>query len=259
MNRNTKKISLTILAIILVIAVAYFAVNNLLGKKTVEANSAENTATTTEASAENSANANSQVSAEAVTNFLKISPNDIVIGDKNAPITIIEYASLSCPHCATFYSEAFAKLKADYIDSGKVKFAYRDFPLNQPALAAGMLALCQVKDPAKDAQKYYNFIKVLFRTQESWAFVEDFSAKLETIAKLDGMSHDKFDECIKNKNLQEKILKHRLEAAQTLQISSTPTFFINGEVLSGYGGYSDIKNVIEKKLNGTATPTPTNK
>ena len=121
-----------------------------------------------------------------------------------------------------------------------------------------MIALCQVGDHKIEVQKYYDFIKVLFKTQEAWAFVEDFSAKLETIAKLDGMSSEKFNSCIKNKDLQEKILKNRLQAAQILQISSTPTFFINGEMISGYSGYGEIKKVIDKKLSDIPNQPITN-
>lgn len=247
MNKNTKKIFLTILVIVLVITVIALAVHNLLGK-----NNAANASIKTKESV--STQTPKVIEGEAL-NLLKILPSDIVIGDQDAPITIIEYASLSCPHCASFYSEGYSKLKSEYIVTGKVKFAYRDFPLNQPALVAGVLALCQVNDPKVDAQKYYDFVKVLFRTQEVWAFSEDFSAKLETIAKLDGMSSEKFNNCIKDKVLQERVLKSRLEASRLLQISSTPTFFINGESISGYGGYDEIKDVIDKKLGIAPSPS----
>ncbi|MES2677310.1 MAG: DsbA family protein [Pseudomonadota bacterium] len=246
MNKNTKKISLTILAVILAIALIFLAVNNLFGKTNIKSNAGD------EAS-KNTSIPTPKIAEGEAASLLKILPSDIVIGDKNAPVTIIEYASLSCPHCAVFYSDGFSKLKTEYIATGKVKFAYRDFPLNQPALVAGMLAICQVNDRELDAAKYYDFIKVLFRTQEAWAFGEDFTAKLETLAKLDGMSSEKFNQCIKNKTLQEAVLKARLQATQLLQISSTPTFFINGEIISGYGGYNEIKNVIDKKLGDNST------
>lgn len=249
MKRNIKKISIIILAIISAAIVIFFTYQNLsekLDDKLISA--AEENETQVN---ESSNKTGEEAPQSGVAEVLKITENDIVLGDKNAPITFIEYASLSCPHCAIFYSDAFPKLKTDYIDSGKIKFIYRDFPLNQPALAAGVLALCQVKDVNADAEKYYNFIKVLLRTQESWAFVQDFSEKLKTIAKLDGMSNKKFESCMEDKNLQDRILKNRLQAAQVLQISSTPTFFINGEVVSGYSGYSDLKNVIETKLSAS--------
>jgi protein-disulfide isomerase len=245
MNKNSKKISLTILAIIAVIVVIIFASKNLFG------NSNKQTLSNQEQTKEQTNNDDNKVAADA-KKLLEINNNDIVLGDKNAPLTIVEYASLSCSHCASFYSEGFPKLKEEYIATGKVNFIYRDYPLNQPALTAGILALCQVKDKTADAEKYHNFIKVLFKTQDSWAFAEDFALKLETIAKLDGISSEAFQNCIKDQKLQEQILKSRMAAAKGLQIQSTPTFFIGDEIVNGYGGYGDLKSVIEKKLSESA-------
>jgi len=253
MNKNSKKISLTILAIIAVIVVIIFASKNLFGNNNKQ--TTPNQVQTTEQPSNN----DNKVADDAKKN-LEINDNDIVLGDKNAPLTIVEYASLSCTHCASFYSDGFPKLKEQYIATGKVKFIYRDYPLNQPALTAGILALCQVKDKIADAEKYHNFIKVLFKTQDSWAFSEDFALKLETIAKLDGISANNFQNCITDEKLQEQILKSRMTAAKELQIQSTPTFFIGDEMVSGYGGYGDLKSVIEKKLSessGNLTPDAT--
>jgi protein-disulfide isomerase len=261
MKINTKKISLIILVIILATGTTFLAKDNFLDETkvpTIKANKAKTTPTTNIDKTKNTPTINQepkitnstdpQTPKNEAAELLKISKNDIVLGDKNAPILIVEYASLSCPHCAAFYKEGFAKFKEEYLDTGKVTFIYRDFPLNKPAFDASLLALCQVKDKSKDAQKYYNFIKALFLTQDSWAFTEDFSEKLETIAKLDGIGSKEFKECMQNENLQNQILKHRLKASQNLKISSTPTFFVNGEMINGYGGYGDIKNIIDKKL-----------
>ncbi|NBX52140.1 MAG: DsbA family protein [Proteobacteria bacterium] len=181
--------------------------------------------------------------------LLKILPEDYVIGDKNAPVIMIEYASLSCPHCATFVRESYEKLKNEYFDSGKVAFIFRNFPLNHPALAGAMLAECQAQDnPQNSAEKYYSVIKILFRTQDSWAFDQKFIEKLESIFKLDGMSSERFSACVNNKSLQEKILKHRMEVAKSLFIKSTPSFFVNGEASEGYIDYVTLKKLIDKKL-----------
>lgn len=177
----------------------------------------------------------------------KVQESDVVLGDLSAPVTLIEYASLSCPHCASFYSEAFTTIKNEYIDTKKVKFVYRDFPLNQPALNAAMVALCHYKN-SNNPEKYHSFIKILFRTQESWAFVPDFANKLASIAKLDGMSEEAFNSCLKDEKLQESILKARLDAAKTLEIQSTPSFVINGELINGFGGLTEIKKIIDRKL-----------
>ncbi len=100
--------------------------------------------------------------------LLKIKDGELFVGDKKAPVAVIEYASLSCPHCAMFYREAFEKMKNEYIDNGKVKFVYRDFPLNQQALVAAMIANCRSEDEKENrAEKYYGLIKALFKTQDT--------------------------------------------------------------------------------------------
>ncbi len=182
--------------------------------------------------------------------FLTINSDDFVLGDLNAPITIIEYASLSCPHCASFYREAFEKLRSEYIDVNKVKFIYRDFPLNQQALVASMSAICRAKDEGSDkVVAYYAIIKALFKSQETWAFDQKYVEKLQSILSLDGMSSSRFKSCLDDKKLQDKILENRIAASNALKISSTPTFYINDEVVEGYVDYESIKKIIDKKLN----------
>jgi protein-disulfide isomerase len=185
--------------------------------------------------------------------LLKILPDDYVLGDKNAPVLMIEYASLSCPHCASFVRESFEKLKTEYIETGKVAFIFRSFPLNHPALASAMVAECHAKNSSNPEEKYYSITKIMFRTQDSWAFDQNFLEKLEAILKLDSMSSEKFKECINSKNLQEKILANRMEAAKSLQIKSTPTFYINQEVAEGYIDYLTLKKIIDSKLNSSET------
>ena len=182
--------------------------------------------------------------------LLKVKDSELFLGDKKAPVALIEYASLSCPHCAMFYREAFEKIKTEYIDSGKVKFIYRDFPLNQQALVAAMVAECRSVDEKENrSEKYYGLVKALFKTQDSWAFDPKYTEKLESIAKLDGMSSERFKSCIEDQKLQNKILQLRMEAAKSLQIHSTPTFFINGEISEGYVDYLTLKKLIDKKLS----------
>lgn len=199
---------------------------------------------------------NEAVNKEALENavkrdetVLKISSSEPVLGDRNAPVVVIEYASLSCPHCAMFYREAFDKLKNEYIDNSKVQFVYRDFPLNQQALMAAMVAKCRAEDEKESSsEKYYGFVKALFKTQDSWAFDPKYVEKLEGIAKLDGMSSERFKQCVEDQKLQNKILVSRMEAAKSLQLRSTPTFFVNGEISEGYVDYLSLKKLIDKKL-----------
>ena len=254
MKKNTTKQIAIAAAAFLVTAFAGFVIYNYEHKTSLkhdEESAVEAPAQHAQDSVNAAVNADAEALAEARQNseILKISADDFVLGDKNAPVTMIEYASLSCPHCASFTRESFEKLKVEFIDTGKVKFAFRSFPLNQAALTAAMFASCQAAaNKAELPDRYYATIKALFKTQDSWAFDEKFSDKLEAIAGLDGMSSEKFKSCVTNKSLQEKMLKARMEVAKVLQIKSAPSFFVNGEISEGYVDYVTLKKLIEKKL-----------
>lgn len=185
---------------------------------------------------------------KTLSSLVNVIEQDIILGDINAPITIIEYASLSCPHCAYFVRDAFPKLKNEYIDQGKVRFVYRDFPLNHQAVVAGVIASCHAQNNDLNADKYYDFLKILFKTQDKWAFDREYVKKLEAIAKIDGISPEQFQQCLADTAIQDKILKHRMLAGNELQIKSTPTFFINGVKSSGFTDYMKLKNIIEQEL-----------
>jgi protein-disulfide isomerase len=151
---------------------------------------------------------------------------DMEIGKADAPVTIIEYSSLSCPHCAAFHKDVFPALKSEYIDTGKVRFVMREFPLNPPALGGAVIARCL------EPGRYFAFTSVLFAKQEDWAFKEDAFAPLKALAKQAGMTDDEFDKCINDESLQQKILAIR-EEGQKKGVNATPSFFINGELLKG--------------------------
>jgi protein-disulfide isomerase len=146
------------------------------------------------------------------------------------------------------WEESFEKIKTEYVDNGKVAFIFRNFPLNHPALAGAMVSECVAKNSQNPSEKYYSATKILFKTQDNWAFDQKFIEKLEAIFKLDGMSSEAFKACVNDKNLQEKILKHRMEVAKSLFIKSTPSFFVNGEISEGYVDYLTLKKLIDKKL-----------
>ena len=153
---------------------------------------------------------------------------DIVVGSANAPNTIVEYASMTCPHCAQFQTEVFPQVKAKYIDTGKARYILREFPLDNLAAAAFMLARCSGND------RYYPMVDALFSTQESWAVPGvDAKDKLLRIARQAGMSKDEFDKCLTDKELFSKIVQVRHIANDKFQVDSTPTFFINGKRLKG--------------------------
>lgn len=182
--------------------------------------------------------------------LLKVLDSDILIGDKDAKVLFIDYASMSCPHCASFYSDAYDQLKEDYIDKGLVKFVYRDFPLNRESLVAAAIAICRANElePADKAEGYHDFVKRMFDTQNSWIFNTKPIEKLISIAVLEGMSANSASDCTKNLELQDQILAGRFKAAKSLNIQSTPTFFINNKKISGFIGYEKIKEVIEHEL-----------
>ena len=151
---------------------------------------------------------------------------DVVEGDANAPITIVEYASMTCSHCAAFHNQVYPTLKSKYIDTGKVKFMLREFPLDPLATAGFMLARC-----ADDKRE--PMIALLFAQQKNWAFVEKPLDGLSNIVKQTGISQESFESCLKDQSLYEKVNMVRDRAAEKLGVNSTPTFFINGKRISG--------------------------
>jgi len=155
---------------------------------------------------------------------------DIVLGSDKAPVTIIEYASMTCPHCAHFSATTFPELKKRYIDTGKVRFIFREFPFDKVAAAAFMLARCAGKDGGSD--RYMAVVETLFAKQAEW--VTDHPLEpLENIAKQLGFSEDSFKACLTNQQVLDGIEAVRDRAVDKLGVNSTPTFFINGKKLVG--------------------------
>ena len=152
---------------------------------------------------------------------------ELVLGDPNAPITVVEYASMTCGHCAQFHNKVFPALKEKYVDTGKVRFIMREFPLDDRAAAASMLARCAGDDKALP------FISVLFAKQEDWAFVRgDPRPELLKLAKQAGFTQESFEKCLTDQKLLDNIAAVRSRAAETFGVNATPTFFINGKKLN---------------------------
>lgn len=169
---------------------------------------------------------------------------DMALGDAKAPVTIVEYASMTCPHCATFTKETFPKLKEAYIDTGKVRFIFREFPLNLPAAAGSMLARCIAKD---DANKYFAVIDLLFKQQDEWAY-KDTTATLERIAKQAGMGKQQFEACLKDQKLLDAIKETQDYAVDKLKVNSTPSFFVNETPVRGDTSFDAFKKIIDPLL-----------
>ena len=166
-------------------------------------------------------------------------PGDRILGKADAPITIFEYASLTCPHCAAFETETLPKLKKEWIDTGKAKLILRAFPLDASALKASVLARCA------PPERFYGFIETLFASQEAWGRSADPTPGLERIAKLGGMSEDQFKACMSNDAIEKEVLAMRMAGAKQYGVESTPTFFINGKKLVGAQPYEQFETMLK--------------
>ena len=172
-------------------------------------------------------------------------PQEQALGDPNAPVTVIEYASLTCPHCAQFHNDVLPELKERYIVPGKVRMIYRDFPLDERALVASTLAHCAGPD------LYFGFIDVMYQTQSSWARADDYVGALKRLGKLGGMSDDQMDACLADQELSDGILRMRLDAANEHDIRSTPSFVIGDEVIAGGRDIEAFSALIDPLLDGS--------
>ena len=167
---------------------------------------------------------------------------DVVIGDPDAPVTIVEYASMTCPHCADFHSESLPVIKKAFIDTGKAKLILREFPFDPRALAAFMLARCTGDDARRTAM-----VDVLFDQQADWARAENASEALLRIAKLAGMSENDFKACLNNKELQQQVVDVQQRGQNEFGVSATPTFFVNGDKYAGALSPEQMAAVIRAK------------
>lgn len=168
-----------------------------------------------------------------------------VLGRADAPITIMEYASLTCPHCARFHKETLPKIKAAYIDTGKAKLVFRDFPFDGLALRAAAVARCAPQE------RYFAVLETLFQQQETWSRAKDPLAAIGNIGKLAGMSQATVDACLKDTKLMDSIVQIRLDGEKTHGVDSTPTFIIGGKKLSGAQPFEDFDKLL-KSLPGGA-------
>lgn len=164
---------------------------------------------------------------------------DMAMGPEDAPITIIEYASMTCPHCRNFHKTVWPDLKANWIETGKARFIFREFPFDRPGLAAAMLARCG------GDQRFFAFIDVLFDQQARWSQSRNPMGELQNIALLGGVSPQKFEQCMTNPALEETVLNSRLQGHQEFQVNATPTLIINGEKYEGNHDYDTLNSFLE--------------
>jgi protein-disulfide isomerase len=172
-----------------------------------------------------------------------VSLPDMALGPAKAPVTIVEYASMSCPHCAAFGENVFPMLKSNYIDTGKVRFVFRELPFDIKAAAASLLARCIAGD---DATKFFGAIDLLFKQQNRW--MDQTNDTLKLIGKQAGMNEQGVEACGKDQVLLDKLSADQKFAFEVLKVDATPTFFINGEKLKGAMSFEELQQKIESLL-----------
>lgn len=182
-----------------------------------------------------------------VDDFLKVGDlPDNITGKADAPVTLVEYASMTCPHCARFHNNVLGSIKTKYVDTGKVRLIIREFPLDNLATAAAMLARCA------GPEKHYALTNVLFRQQEKWAFSGGNPVPpLREIAKQAGFTRESFDKCLKDQKLVDGILWIRKRGANEFDVRGTPALFLNGRRFTGNSGVSGLSSAIDAMLENS--------
>lgn len=179
---------------------------------------------------------------DATFDKVEVASDETFLGRADAPVTIVEYASMTCPHCANFHNTVLPTIKSEFIDKGTVRLVFRDFPLDRMALTASVVARCA------GPTRYLPFVDALFAAQNKWARDNNPMAALSRVARLGGMSQAEFEGCLKKEDLAEKVLAQRLEADKAYGVRSTPTIIVNGDLYSGGLGVEQLRAVINAKL-----------
>jgi protein-disulfide isomerase len=179
----------------------------------------------------------------------QITPNDRVQGNPNAPITVFEFFSFTCPHCADFAANTFPEVKKNWIDPGKVKWVYRDYPLDRNALKAAMVARCAPPD------RYPGFFETLFAQQANWGMMDDPAPALKRIALLGGITAEQFDKCINDDAMSKSIVAAEYDAQKKYGVDSTPTFFVNGKKAVGEMPYDQFAKLLAGEGDAAAGPS----
>lgn len=170
-------------------------------------------------------------------------PGDVAIGSTDAPVTIIEYLSLTCTLCAQFHTETMPDIFAKYIKSGKVRFIYRDFPLDDVALGAAMVTQCL------DDRLHYGFVQMLYKQQGKWTTSDDPVGAVARLARVAGLSERRAAACLSDTRLRDTIVAGQNAASRDFQITAPPSFIIDGELIAGVLSLSDFEDLIEPLLN----------
>tara|TARA_R110002110_G_scaffold3038_2_gene15379 strand:- start:1967 stop:2608 length:642 start_codon:yes stop_codon:yes gene_type:complete len=173
---------------------------------------------------------------------LKLTDKEYAMGPADAKVVLVEYASLTCPHCAQFHTSVLPDIKKEFVDTGKIRYVYRDFPLDRLALGAAMVARCAGRD------SFFGFIDTFYAAQGQWSRASNPISALGNLAKLGGMSQSKFEACLKDVEVQNGILQQRLEASNEFKVQATPTVFVNGERYGGGMTLDQMRTLLNRKL-----------
>lgn len=175
---------------------------------------------------------------------------EMAIGEENAPVTIVEYMSMTCPHCATFHNTTFDEIKTKYVDTGKARFIIREFPFDPRAAAAFMLARCMPSNPQEPSTptQYFPMVSMLMKQQNTWAAAEDGRAALLQMSKLAGFSQEGFQACLTNQQLLDDVNATMKRGADEFGVNSTPTFLINGKRYAGAMSVESMSALIDSLL-----------
>lgn len=171
---------------------------------------------------------------------------EVVMGDENAAVTVIEYMSLTCSHCANFHIETLPDVMKNYVDTGKVRFIFRDYPLDGTAYRAAIVTHCMAEAGPK---RYYGFVQILFQQQQRWATARDPLAEVAKLARIGGMNQQSFDACLENETYASGVLLARTQGETEYEIKSTPSFVINGRVVPGGMSYDEFARAIDPLIN----------
>ena len=199
------------------------------------------TQTTSSNTAKNDKEPKISLSPDASFAEITIGKTDLIIGNESAPVTIIEYSSLTCPHCSDFHKKVLPIIKREFVETNKVRLVYRDFPLDQWALRASIIARCA------GPERRYRFIQTFFLQQEQWTS-GDPAAGLVALAKFGGLTTSSLEKCLSDKQMIDSVIKERLAATKQFNIRSTPTIIVNGDLYSGGLDIEQLRSVIEEKL-----------
>lgn len=169
---------------------------------------------------------------------------DVAEGAADAPVTVIEYASLTCPHCATFHDTIYKSLKETHIDTGKIRFIYRDFPLNNPAIAASIVARCGGED------RYLAFVDLFLSQQDQWTRAQDWMGELQKMARLGGLGAERINACLSDTPLGQSIIDRYRAGQDVFGVNSTPTIIVDGEKYEGAMNASALGAYIDDRIDG---------